>query len=170
MDAEEVKAWLARDKNKKKDTRRIHSPVKTTRDFKSEFMKDMSEPLPVRKDTESNIETLEPIVVKGPTKRVLKDSKGRPVGRMKRVGGTERAPKYEKVKNIDDYTDKELDAMSNDDYEKLEKSSVIYYDTAPKKKHPTGSSRLAHGGRPTGQGFRVARFNRGGPAKNKIPY
>ena len=34
MDAEEVKAWLARDKNKKKDTRRIHSPVKTTRDFK----------------------------------------------------------------------------------------------------------------------------------------
>ena len=141
MDAEEVKAWLARDKNKKKDTG-------------------------------SNIETLEPITVtaKRPTKRILRDSRGRAVGRMKRVGGTERAPKYEKVKNIDDYTDKELDAMSNDDYEKLEKSSTIKYDTAPKKKHPTGSARLAHGGRPTGQGFRAARFNRGGPAKNKIPY
>ena len=70
-------AWKARDKNKKKEevkkkkentdrihanveTRvkkkkeenlRIHSPVKTTRDYKSEFMKDMSDPLPVRKDT-----------------------------------------------------------------------------------------------------------------------
>jgi hypothetical protein len=147
MDAEEVKAWLARDKNKKKDI-------------------------------DSNIEPLGSVFVTGkkrPTKRVLKDSKGRTVGRMKRVGGTDRLPKYEKVKNIDDYTDKEWDKMdemsdSDDAYEKLEKSSVIYYDTAPKKKHPTGSSRLAHGGRPTGQGFRTARFNRGGPAKNKIPY
>jgi len=157
MDAEEVKAWLTRDKNKKKDTRRIHSPVKTT---------------VKKKDTGSNIEPLRSIVIegKGPTKRILRDSKGRPVGRMKRVGGTERAPKYEKVKNYDDYTDKELDVMSDDDYEKLEKSSTIKYDTAPKKKHHTGSARLAHGGRPTGQGFRVARFNRGGPAKNKIPY
>ena len=194
-------AWLTRDKNKKKEdkkkvtkkrvdtarihspvkttvekkkeeNRRIHSPVKTERKYTDQIMKDMSEPLPVRKDTESNIEPLRSIVIegKGPTKRILRDSKGRPVGRMKRVGGTERAPKYEKVKNYDDYTDKELDVMSDDDYEKLEKSSTIKYDTAPKKKHHTGSARLAHGGRPTGQGFRVARFNRGGPAKNKIPY
>ena len=125
-----------------------------------------------KKDIDSNIEPLSSVFVTGkaPTKRTLRDSRGRAVGRMKRVGGTERAPKYEKVKNIDDYTDKELDAMSNDDYEKLEQSSTIKYDTAPKKKHHTGSARLAHGGRPTGQGFRVARFNRGGPAKNKIPY
>ena len=125
-----------------------------------------------KKDIDSNIEPLSSVFVTGkaPTKRTLRDSRGRAVGRMKRVGGTERAPKYEKVKNIDDYTDKELDAMSNDEYEKLEKSSTIKYDTAPKKKHHTGSARLAHGGRPTGQGFRVARFNRGGPAKNKIPY
>ena len=125
-----------------------------------------------KKDIDSNIEPLSSVFVTGkaPTKRTLRDSRGRAVGRMKRVGGTERAPKYEKVKNFDDYTDKELDAMSNDDYEKLEQSSTIKYDTAPKKKHHTGSARLAHGGRPTGQGFRVARFNRGGPAKNKIPY
>ena len=142
------------------------------RDYKSEFMKDMSEPLPVRKDTGKRPEDLGAIEVrvKGPSKRILRDSKGRAVGRMKRVGGTDRVPKYEKIKNIDDYTDKELDTMSDADYEKMEQSSVIYYDTAPKKKHPTGSSRFAHGGRPTGQGFRVARFNRGGPAKNRVPY
>ena len=142
------------------------------RDYKSEFMKDMSEPLPVRKDTGKRPEDLGAIEVrvKGPSKRILTDSKGKAVGRQKRVGGTDRAPKYEKIKNIDDYTDKELDTMSDADYEKMEQASVIYYDTAPKKKHPTGSSRLAHGGRPTGQGFRVARFNRGGPAKNRVPY
>ena len=125
-----------------------------------------------KKDIDSNIEPLSSVFVTGkaPTKRTLRDSRGRAVGRMKRVGGTERAPKYEKVKNYDDYTDREVERMSDDDYEKMEKSSVIYYDTAPKKKHHTGSARLAHGGRPTGQGFRAARFNRGGPAKNKIPY
>ena len=62
MDAEEVKAWLARDKNKKKEV------------FTGE---------------------LAPITVtaKRPTERILRDSRGRAVGRMKRVGGTDRAPR-----------------------------------------------------------------------------
>ena len=72
-------AWLTRDKNKKKEdkkkvtkkrvdtarihspvkttvekkkeeNRRIHSPVKTERKYTDEFMKDMTDPLPVKKD------------------------------------------------------------------------------------------------------------------------
>ena len=52
---------------------------------------------------------------------------GRAVGRMKRVGGTDRVPKYEKVKNYDDYTWQEISPMSDAEYEKMEKSSTIQY-------------------------------------------
>ena len=140
-----IAAVHKRPKKEKEKNLRIHSPVKTTRDFKSEFMHDMSEPLPVRK---SKPEVLEDIVVTGtkdtwsPTK-ILRSKKvqvgghrtpiyekvknGRAVGRMKRVGGSDRAPKYEKVKNYDDYTDREKAVMSDAEYDKMEKSSTIQY-------------------------------------------
>jgi hypothetical protein len=41
--------------------------------------------------------------------KILRDSKGRAVGRRKKVGGTERVPIYKNVKNFDDYTDKDVD-------------------------------------------------------------
>ena len=75
----------------------------------------------------------------------------KPVGRMKRVGGTDRLPKYEKVK-----------------YDPLDESTYIKTEGKPKVR--TGSHRFSSGGRPTGQGFGIARFNRGGPAKNRVLY
>ena len=75
----------------------------------------------------------------------------KPVRRMKRVGGTDRLPKYEKVK-----------------YDPLDEST--YIKTKGKPKVRTGSHRFSSGGRPTGQGFGIARFNRGGPAKNRVLY
>ena len=74
--------------------------------------------------------------------------KGRAVGRMKQVGGTARAPIYKKVKNYDDYTEKEFDKMTDDDYVKMEKASTIQYRN-PKykvKKNTSGSSRFSEGG------------------------
>ena len=73
---------------------------------------------------------------------------GRAVGRMKQVGGTARVPIYKKVKNYDDYTEKEFDKMTADDYLKMEKASTIQYKN-PKYKTPknkTGSSRFSEGG------------------------
>jgi len=74
--------------------------------------------------------------------------KGRAVGRMKQVGGTARAPIYKKVKNYDDYTEKEFNKMTDDDYVKMEKASTIQYRN-PKykvKKNTSGSSRFSEGG------------------------
>ena len=74
--------------------------------------------------------------------------KGRAVGRRKQVGGTSRVPIYKDVKNYDDYTEKEFDKMTDDDYVKMEKSSTIQYKN-PKYKTPknkTGSSRFSEGG------------------------
>ena len=73
---------------------------------------------------------------------------GRAVGRMKQVGGTARVPIYKKVKNYDDYTEKEFDKMTDDDYIKMEKASTIQYKN-PKyktKKNTSGSSRFSEGG------------------------
>jgi len=138
-----------------------------TRDFKSEFMHDMSKPLPVRK---SKPEVLEDIVVasgkdtSSPTKILRRKSKrvggtdrapiyekvknGRAVGRMKRVGGTDRVPKYEKVKNYDDYTWQEISPMSDAEYDKMEKSSTIQYKNPDYKgaKKIKPHSRFSEGG------------------------
>ena len=74
--------------------------------------------------------------------------KGRAVGRMKQVGGSARVPIYKNVKNYDDYTEKEFDKMTDDDYVKMEKASTIRYRN-PKykvKKNTSGSSRFSEGG------------------------
>ena len=109
MDAQEVKAWKARNK-------------------------------------------IKPIEVKGkPLKtKILRDSKGRAIGRRKRVGGTDRAPIYKNVKNYYDYTDKEIGAMSDAEYDKMEKSSTIQYRNpdykGPKKKMVNPTRGFSEGG------------------------
>jgi len=107
------------------------------------------------KEKKSNIESLGEIEVTGgkdtstPTKILRsKSGKGRAIGRMKQVGGTARVPIYKKVKNYDDYTKKEKNKMTDEEYNKMEKASTIQYKN-PKYKTPkntSGSSRFSEGG------------------------
>tara|TARA_R100000995_G_scaffold84837_1_gene65116 strand:+ start:5007 stop:5405 length:399 start_codon:yes stop_codon:yes gene_type:complete len=82
--------------------------------------------------------------------KILRDSKGRAVGRRKKVGGTDRAPIYKNVKNFDDYTDKEIDAMSDAEFDRMEKSSTIQYKNpdykGPKKKMVNPTRGFSEGG------------------------
>ena len=75
---------------------------------------------------------------------------GRAIGRRKRVGGTDRAPIYKNVKNFDDYTDKEIDAMSDAEFDRMEKSSTIQYRNpdykGPKKKMVNSARGFSEGG------------------------
>lgn len=82
--------------------------------------------------------------------KILRNSKGRAIGRRKRVGGTDRAPIYKNVKNFDDYTDKEIDAMSDAEFDRMEKSSTIQYRNpdykGPKKKMVNSARGFSEGG------------------------
>ena len=106
------------------------------------------------KARKNKVEKIKPIEVIGDTSKfktkILRDSKGRAVGRRKRVGGTDRVPIYKNVKNYDDYTDKEIGAMSDAEYDKMEKSSTIQYRNpdykGPKKKMVNPGRGFSEGG------------------------
>ena len=129
------------------------------RKFESEFFKDMSEPLPVIKDTGKRPEDLGVIVVTG------KRPKGQPSDKSskKKVYGKESKKSYKRV------TDPFMGRGTGPGSKK-----VLVEDRPikkrPKRKMVNPARGFSHGGRPTGQGFGVARFNRGGPAKNRVPY
>ena len=159
---------------KKENPNRIHANVKTKRkvtldDFTNDIDHKAEKARLAAKKKEKKIESLGEIEVTAgkdtwsPTK-ILRSKKvqvgghrtpiyekvknGRAVGRMKRVGGTDRAPKYEKVKNYDDYTSKEKSAMSDAEYDKMEKSSTIQYRNPDYKraKKINPHSRFSEGG------------------------
>ena len=106
------------------------------------------------KARKNKVEKIKPIEVIGDTSKfktkILRDSKGRAIGRRKIVGGTDRVPIYKNVKNYDDYTDKEIDAMSDAEYDKMEKSSTIQYRNpdykGPKKKMVNPTRGFSEGG------------------------
>ena len=76
--------------------------------------------------------------------------KSRAVGRRKQVGGTSRVPIYKNVKNYDDYTNEEKSKMSDAEYNKMEKSSTIQYKNpdykGPKKKMVNSARGFSEGG------------------------
>ena len=106
------------------------------------------------KARKNKVEKIKPIEVIGDTSKfktkILRDSKGRAIGRRKIVGGTDRVPIYKNVKNYDDYTDKEIGAMSDAEYDKMEKSSTIQYRNpdykGPKKKMVNPTRGFSEGG------------------------
>ena len=55
----------------------------------------------------------------------LEDSKGKNVRRRKRIGGSDRMPIYEDVKNDADFTDKEYDKLTDKEYDELLERSTI---------------------------------------------
>jgi hypothetical protein len=157
MDAEEVKAWLARDKNKKKDTRRINLGLIEVTGAPRTSAKGEGSGLGKRKGQPS----------------------GKPSKKKASVLG------YSKDRFGPEQTRKSKDTTSKKSYKRVTDpfmgrgtgpgpKTVLVEDRPikkrPKRKMVNPARGFSHGGRPTGQGFGVARFNRGGPAKNRVPY
>ena len=137
IDYEAEKARLAAKKKEKK------SNIESLGEIEVTGGKDTSTPTKILRSTRKRVGGTDRVPI---YKKVA--GEGRAVGRMKQVGGTARVPIYKKVKNYDDYTEKEFDKMTDDDYIKMEKASTIQYKN-PKyktKKNTSGSSRFSEGG------------------------
>lgn len=134
MDAEEVKAWKTKQKNKSKPE--ILEPIEVV---------GVTPKTNILRSTRKRVGGTDRVPI---YKKVA--GEGRAVGRMKQVGGTARVPIYKKVKNYDDYTNEEKSKMSDAEYNKMEKSSTIQYKNpdykGPKKKMVNSARGFSEGG------------------------